>query len=134
MLLFTSVNKLMAFLERKIQLLPLNKVIVWSDGMRARFHSRFEFVLLSKFDLAKSCEWHWNTAHYGKGLVDGVGVSMKNFCCRAIKLEKYSKNTRRVYQCCGFTNTIINLFANNRLLREPPEEANAPPIPEKLQM
>ena len=29
---------------------------------------------------------------------------------------------------------IINLFTNNRFLREPPEEANAPPIPEKLQM
>ena len=124
----------MAFLERKIQLLPLNKVIVWNDGMGVQFHSRFVFILLSKCDLTKSREWHWNTAH-GKGLIDGIGGTMKNLCCRAMKSEKNSKNTRRVYQCSEFTNTIIiNLFANNRLLREPPEEANAPPIPEKLQM
>ena len=58
----------------------------------------------------------------------------EELCCRVMKSEKYSKNTRRVYQCCEFTNTIINYFANNRLLTEPPEEANAPPIPEKLQM
>ena len=34
----------------------------------------------------------------------------EELCCRGMKSEKYSKNTRRVYQCCEFTNTIINLF------------------------
>ena len=69
-------------------------------------------------------------AHYGKGLMDRIGGTMKNLLCRAVKSEKNSKNTRGVYQCCEFTNTtIIDLFTNNRLLREPPKEANVPPIP-----
>ena len=125
----------MAFLERKIQPLPLNKVIVCSDGMGAQFDSRFVFVLLSKFNLTKSGEWHWNTAHYRKGLM-GLVVLWKTFCVEQWNQKKTnSKNTRSAYQCCEFTNTIIiNLFTSNRLLREPPEEHNAPPIPEKLQI
>ena len=63
--------------------------------------------------------------------MDGIGGTIKNLLCRAMKSEKKNnKNTRRAYQCCEFTNTIIiNLFTSNRLLREPPEEPNAPPIP-----
>ena len=124
----------MAFLERKIQLLPLNKVIVWSDGMGPRFHSRFLFILLSKFDLTKSCEWHWNIAHYGKGLVDGVGVSMKNFVVEEWNQKNIVKTPEEFINAVNLLIPSLIYFANNRLLTEPPEEANAPPIPEKLQM
>ena len=58
------------------------KIIVWSDGCFARFRSRFVFHLLTK-------NFFWFRAHvelqqksHGKGLMDGVGRTVKNiiFC------------------------------------------------------
>ena len=46
---FTSAKKLITFMETNTQPVPLNKTILWSDGMRAQFRSRFVFILLSNF-------------------------------------------------------------------------------------
>ena len=64
-------------MRTKTQPLPPNKVIVWSDGMGAWFHFRFVFMLLSKFDLTKFHEWHYNEAYYEKGQIQPAFTSSK---------------------------------------------------------
>ena len=70
---FSCVNKIIKLMEEKIK--SIKKVIVWSDGMAAQFcsSSKFVFMLLSTIDHAIDLEWHYNEAHHGKGLMDGVG-------------------------------------------------------------
>ena len=82
---FTCQNKLIRFIETKIQLLSLNKVILWSHRFGVQFHSRFVFTLFSKSDLTKSFEWDNNKARRGKRPMDGVGVTVKNLVFRAVK-------------------------------------------------
>ena len=65
------------------------QVIVWSDGMGTQFHSKFLFILLSKFNWTKSLKWHYNEARCGKGPMDGVGGTLKNLVFRAVKSEKF---------------------------------------------
>lgn len=63
----------------------LNKIILWSHGFGAQFHSGFLFMLLSKFYLTKLLEWDYDEAHHGKRSMDGVGVTVKRFVFRAVK-------------------------------------------------
>ena len=65
------------------------QVIVWSDGMGTQFHSKFLFILLSKFDWTKSLKWHYNEARCGKGPMDGIGGTLKNLVFTAVKSEKF---------------------------------------------
>ena len=62
-------------MEEKIK--PIKKVIVWIDGMAVQFRSRFVFMLLSTIDHAVDLEWHYNETHHRKGLMDGVGGTIK---------------------------------------------------------
>ena len=57
---------------------PVDKVYAWSDSMFAQFRSRLIFMLLSQFDETKSLEWYYMEAHHAKGLMDGVGGTIKN--------------------------------------------------------
>lgn len=52
--------------------------------MGVQFRSRFLFIL-SKFDLIKSLEQHHNKVHQEKGLMDGVGGTVKNLLLRLVK-------------------------------------------------
>ena len=54
----------------------LRKVILWSDGC-SRFRSKFVFALLTHFDRNIALQWNYNEAHRGKGLMDGVGGTIK---------------------------------------------------------
>ena len=55
----------------------LRKVILWSDGCSSRFRSKFVFALLTHFDRNIALQWNYNEAHHGKGLMGGVGGTIK---------------------------------------------------------
>ena len=74
----------------KTQPVPANKVIVWSDGIGGRFHSWFVFMLISKFELAKSHEWHYNEFYYGKGSIQPA------FTCSKLTIETLEQGAKYV--------------------------------------
>ena len=123
--------------KTKIQPVPLNKVIVGSDGMGAQCHPRFSFMLLSKFDLIKPLEWYYNEPHHVKGMKDGAGGTVKNFVFRVVKSEKISFKTPEEFNNAAniliITTSLSSIYLLiPEMLVEPPEVANAQPIPETL--
>ena len=62
------------------------RLILWSDGMSAKFRSRFVFKLLAgTLFLEKEISWYYNERHHGKGPMDGVGGTLKNLVFRKVK-------------------------------------------------
>ena len=101
--------------------------------MRARFRSRFVFVLLSKFDLAKSLEWHYNKIHHGKEPMDGAGGTVKNLLFRAVKPEEISVKTPE--ELVNAANLLRPLIPSiylpvSEMLVKSPNVANTPPVSE----
>ena len=132
---FSCVNKIIKLMEEKIK--SINNVIVWSDGMGAQFRSRFVFMLLSTVDHAINLEWHYNEAHHGKGPMDGVGGTIKNLVFRAVKSGKVSVSDPEEF--VKAPNDIVPSIRSIYMpivdiLEEPLEVANAPAIPETLQV
>ena len=122
-------------MEEKIK--PIKKIIVWSDGMAAQFRSRFVFMLLSTIDHAIDLEWHYNEAHHGKGPMNGVGGAIKNSVFRAAKSGKIS--VRDPEEFVKAANDVVPSIRSIYMpivdmLEEPLEVANAPVIPETLQV
>ena len=50
----------------------------WSDGCASQFRSQFAFFMLSKFDHSINIEWNYFEANRGKGVVDGIGGTVKH--------------------------------------------------------
>ena len=59
------------------------KLYIWSDVYASQFRWRFVFLLLSHFHPGKKTEWHFNRARDGKGLMDGVGGTIKTSLSRS---------------------------------------------------
>ena len=55
----------------------LCNVILWCDGCSSQFRSKFVFALLTHFYRNIALQGNYNEAGHGKGLVDGVGVTIK---------------------------------------------------------
>ena len=70
----------------EINVAKYDKIIVQSDGCSAQFHSRFVFRLLTQdfFD-GVELTWNFNEKSHGKGLMDGVGGTVKNIIFRKVK-------------------------------------------------
>ena len=51
------------------------------------------FALMTHFDKTVQLEWHYNRTHHGKGLVDGVGETMKRMVFGLVKSNKITINT-----------------------------------------
>ena len=132
---FSCVNKIIKLMEEKIK--PIKKVIVWSDGMAAQFHSRFVFMLLSTIDHAIDLERHYNEVPHGKGPMDGVCGTIKNLVFRAVKSGKIS--VRDPEEFVKAANDIVPSIRSIYMpivdmLEKLLEVANAPAIPKTLQV
>ena len=56
----------------------IKTVRFWSDGWASQFRSQFAFFMLSKFDHSINIEWNYFEANHGKGVVDGIGGTVKH--------------------------------------------------------
>ena len=56
----------------------IKTVKFWSDGCASKFCSQFAFFMLSNFDHSINIEWNNFEANYGKGVVDGIGGTVKH--------------------------------------------------------
>ena len=56
----------------------IKTVKFWSDGCASQFRSQFAFFMLSKFDHSINIEWNYFEANPGKGVVDGIGGTLKH--------------------------------------------------------
>ena len=56
----------------------IKTVKFWSDGCASQFRSQFAFFMLSKFDHSINIEWNYFEANHGKGVVDGIGGTVKH--------------------------------------------------------
>ena len=50
----------------------------WSDDCASQFRSQFAFFMLSKSDHSINIEWNYFEANHGKGVVDGIGGTVKH--------------------------------------------------------
>ena len=50
----------------------------WSDGCASKFCSQFAFFMPSKFDHSINIEWNYFEETHGKGVVDGIGGTVKH--------------------------------------------------------
>ena len=56
-----------------------NNIFVWKDGMGAQFRPHFVFrILAGTIMLQRPLSPFYNERHHGKGLMDGVGGTVKN--------------------------------------------------------
>ena len=95
------------------------KVVVWSDGCAAQFRSRFVFSLLTdRFLEGIKLSWFYNEKSHGKGPMDSVGGTVKNFVFRKVKsgfltidspFEFYQtvKNYVRAIKCVYVSNEDV---------------------------
>ena len=99
----TSLVTVIDHLKEKHQPVPLkNNSIVSSDGCSAQFRSQFVFKLLSSIDSSMNITWYYNERHHGKGLMDGIGGTLKNYLNRAWcnVWEKRNWHTKTICGTC----------------------------------
>ena len=53
-------------------------------GCASQFRSKLVFKLLTLIHPDIGLEWHYNKAHHGKGLMDGIGGTVKNTVFRKV--------------------------------------------------
>ena len=56
----------------------IKTVKFWSDGRASQFRSQLAFFMLSNFDHSINIEWNYFEANHGKGVVDGIGGTVKH--------------------------------------------------------
>ena len=56
----------------------IKTVKFWSDGLASQFWSQFAFFRLSKLDQSINIEWNYFEANHGKGVIDGIGGTVKH--------------------------------------------------------
>ena len=56
----------------------IKTVKFWSGCCASQFRSQFAFFMLSKFDHSINIEWNYFEANHGKGVVDGIGGTVKH--------------------------------------------------------
>ena len=56
----------------------IKTVKFWSEGCVSQFRSQFDFFMLSKVDHSINIEWNYFEANHGKGVVDGIGGTVKH--------------------------------------------------------
>ena len=74
-------------------------------------------------------EWHYNEAHHGKGLMDGIGGTVKTLVYRRVLSGDVVINTPKEF--ANFADQITSVdrlfLENTELLKEPEEVTKAPP-------
>ena len=129
-------NKVVEHMLEKIDL-PVDKGYAWSDGMTAQFRSRFVLMLLSQFHETKNLKWHYMEAHHGKGLMDGVGCTIKNHVYKEVKSGRLVIDTSQEFAMAAQTlvPAIPTIYLpESEILQELNEIENAPVVPETLQI
>ena len=102
-----------------------------SDGCASQFRSRYVFSLLTHIHPDITIEWHYNKAHHGKGLMDGIGGTLKNLVCRRILSEDVVINIPQEFaEFANQINSVYCLFLKkSEFVQEPEAVSQAMPIP-----
>ena len=132
---FTCVNKVLTFMREKYDLPSGITLHVWSDGCSTQFRSRFVFRLLCDMDRSTKLRWYYNERHHGKGPMDGVGGTLKNFVyCDVISHKCCIRNAE---EFSNYANKVVNgitsiYLSEGERLTEPEDIGNSPKILETL--
>ena len=78
-----------------------------SDGCTVQFRLGFVFNFLRYFQKDVALELHYNEAHHGKGLMDGIGGIIKNLVYRKVLSRDVVFDTPKKF--AGFANEISNV-------------------------
>ena len=65
--------------------------------MEGQFPCQFVFELLSSIDSSLNITWCYNERHYGKGPMDGIGGTLKNYFCHDIMSGKCVIDTSKPF-------------------------------------
>ena len=101
-----------------------------SDGCTVQFRLGFVFNFLRYFQKDVALELHYNEAHHGKGLMDGIGGIIRNLVYRKVLSRDVVFDTPKKF--AGFANEISNVdflfFLKEQLFTEGEEVAKAAQI------
>ena len=130
-----SMSCIHMIIEEIEKAMDLSKVIAWSDGCGAQFHSRFVFKSLSSYRADLITEWNYNEAHHGKGPMDGIDGTIKNVVYQKVKTGKVIVNSaEELHEATNkFIPSVKSLF-QTELLKEPADIESAPKIPDTLKI
>ena len=117
---FSCVSKVIETLE-KVMHDPMKISYVRSDGCTFKFRPRFVIALLVHVHPDKYIEWHYNDAHHGKGLMDGVRGMIMNQVFQLVKSGKILISNP--YEFSSHINKIIpNVMTIDRPVEDLPDE------------
>jgi hypothetical protein len=87
----TFLERLLATLQRSVP--HLKEVHVLADGAESQFKQRYLFLnlthLAEAFNILVS--WHFFASYHGKGVVDGLGATVKRLVHQQILIDKDSE-------------------------------------------
>ena len=108
----------------------VDHVHLWSDGCASQFRSRFVFQLTNHFPY--EITRYYNERHHGKGPMDGIGGSVKNFVFRAVLSNKVVINTPEefaIYADSNIKGISCIFLSEEEMILEPREIGETPYVP-----
>ena len=97
----------------------IDEVDICSDGASSQFKQRFLFSNLSLWEdlLQVKLRWHFSATSHGKGVVDGLGGTIKRAVWRHIRSERgFSSTPEQFFELARDRNPGITI---NQLHRGP---------------
>ena len=90
---YAFMNKIFSILKEKYP--SIKKINVFSDGASSQFKQRFLFSNLHKWeiDFDVDLKWHFFATSYGKGVVDGLGGTLKRSVWRHVRSGRGEAST-----------------------------------------
>ena len=115
----------------------IKTVYIVSDGCASQFRSHHVFSFLTHIHPDITTEWNYNEAHHGKGLMDGIGDTVKNLVyCRVLsgdELLTLFENSQNLQ--IKLAVLIVKLFLDwSEFIQESEEVSKATPIPSTLKV
>ena len=94
---YTFVSKLISILREKYP--EFERVHVFSDGPSSQFKQRFLFSNLYPWQKQFDCEicWHFLATSHGKGIIDGLGGTVKRSVWRYVRSGKGFATTPQMF-------------------------------------
>lgn len=85
---YTYMNTIIGHLKKKYP--DINTINIFSDGATSQFKQRYNFSTLHLLEnqFQVQIKWHFFATSHGKGVVDGIGGSVKRSVWRSVKAGK----------------------------------------------
>ena len=109
--IYTFMSRILSILREKYP--DFQQINVFSDGPSSQFKQRFLFSNLHLWEQKFNCEmcWHFFATSHGKGIIDGLGGTVKRSVWRYIRSGKgFATTPLMFYEVAVQRNPSINII------------------------